>query len=137
MSHGRTQVDNRDSIFPKRVNRLGPHHSGRDSGHVLPPRQRPIDHNKNVSLIDALILKTSTARSRLASALESCDETALGVGQQHRQQHHSYADLMERLELTELGLELYYLLIAFGCHGAVDVATYLTTMSRGVHRVED
>jgi hypothetical protein len=95
------------------------------------------DFNRNVDRIDALILRTGDARSRLATAMESCEESLLAKAQQYSQQDQGQDNLRQGLEDPDLRLELYYILIAFGCHGAVEVNSYLTAISQAIQRVRD
>ena len=94
------------------------------------------DLNRNVDRIDAIILGTGGARRQLADAMDACEQSLLRHAERRSRGGPDRAEVGRRLEgRPELRLELYYLLIAFGCHGSVDVVTYLMSAGETAHHV--
>lgn len=92
------------------------------------------DFARNVPRIDAIILRDQTARLLLEQALGVCERAlADAAGAGRRPPEHD-----ERLrDRPDLRLELFYILIAFGCPGSVDVIDYLRNADSSVHQLRD
>lgn len=92
------------------------------------------DFARNVPRIDAIIRRDETARLLLAQAMGMCEEALADA---------ATAGLCppghdERLrDKADLRLELFYILITFGCPGSVDVVDYLRNADSSFHRLED
>jgi hypothetical protein len=113
---------------------------GRRAGIILTYLEEgsPDDFNRNVGRIDALIRRTQKQRNCVQDAIEACDETLLELVLGHLSQDAPSQSLSDRLsEDPDLRIELFYLLIAFGCSGGVDVEGYLNSMDEMVHKVVD
>jgi hypothetical protein len=94
------------------------------------------DYQINVTRIDALIGETQAQRDRVSDMLQVCDESLLRSAIDRSRGDLVIPMLSERFELDpDLRLEVYYLLIAFGCSGAVNAVDYLIDMDRTVHNV--
>ena len=97
--------------------------------------RRPGDLQRNVARVDEYAFQGSRSRQNLAAALDNCAEMlrtkALAI---QRAPRYKEDPTSWRLG-PDLRLELYYILIAFGCPGSVVVEDYLTSASRAVQHV--
>jgi len=109
---------------------------GRRAGLLLARLEGGDERNfaRNVPRIDAIIRRDETARLLLEQAMGMCAEALADAATAGlRPPGHD-----ERLrDKADLRLELFYILIAFGCPGGVDVIDYLRNADSSFHRLED
>lgn len=97
--------------------------------------RRPGDLDRNVDRMDEYAMQSMRSRNNMIAALENCSKMLRSKALAYQQAPLDENNRTSWALDPDLRLELFYILIAFGCPGGVNVEDYLTSVSEEVHRV--
>lgn len=97
--------------------------------------RQPGDLDRNVRRMDEYAMKSLRSRNNMVAALEHCMQMLRAKALTYQQTPPDEKNRTSWALDPDLRLELFYILIAFGCPGGVNVEDYLTSVSEDVHRV--